>query len=83
MVATTRGYATGMIDDINAADNTKVGVQLALACVMYNVSVIEVAKRFGVSRTTVYAWFKGDSNVPRRHHAGINELLQELYTKYQ
>ena len=79
MVASTRGYSTGFIDDVNAADNTMVGVQLALACIMSNVPVMKIAKHFGVSRTTVYAWFKGESNVPRRHHERINVLLHELH----
>lgn len=81
--AYSRGYSTGFIDDVNAADNTMVGVQLGLACIMYNVSVINIAKKFDVSRTTVYAWFKGESNVPRKHHAEINTLLNELYATHQ
>ena len=83
MVASSRGYSTGFIDDVNAADNTKVGVQLALACIMYNVPVMQIAKHFDVSRTTVYAWFKGESNVPRKHHEEINTLLHELYVAHQ
>jgi len=83
MASTSRGYSTGFIDDVNAADNTKVGVQLALACVLYNVSVITIANHFDVSRTTVYAWFKGESNVPRKHHEEINNILTRLHEAHQ
>jgi hypothetical protein len=79
MNASSRGYSTGFIDEVNAADNTKVGVQLALACIMYNISVMEIAEHFDVSRTTVYAWFKGESNVPKKHYDEINKVLRELY----
>jgi hypothetical protein len=79
MVASSRGYSTGFIDAVNSADNTMVGVQLALACIMYDVPVMQIAKHFDVSRTTVYAWFKGESNVPRKHHEEINVLLRQMY----
>jgi len=80
MKASNRGYSTRFIDDVNAADNTKPGVQLALACITYDVSVISIANNFKVSRTTVYAWFKGESNVPRKHFKEINDLLRALNT---
>ena len=81
-MASTRGYSTGFIDDVNVADNTKAGVQLGLACIAYNVPVQTIAKHFEVSRTTVYAWFKGESNVPKKHHDAINELLHKLDITY-
>lgn len=77
-----RGYSTGFIDAVNAADNTKVGVQLGLACITYDISVLKVAEHFGVSRTTVYAWFKGESNVPKKHHDNINKLLHTLHVAH-
>jgi hypothetical protein len=81
MVASTKGYSTGFIDAVYEADNTKPGVQLALACMANNVPVMTVAKHFGVSRTTVYAWFKGESNAPRKHHAEMDRLIRELASK--
>jgi len=79
MKASSKGYSTGFIDAVNAADNTKVGVQLGLACITYDVPVLSIAKHFDVSRTTVYAWFKGESNVPKKHHDDINKVLHDLH----
>lgn len=53
------GYSQYTIQANKSADRRLVGVALGRACIANNVSVAEVAKRFKVSRQTVYNWFDG------------------------
>lgn len=42
-----------------AADGKHIGVALGRQCIKADVSVSFIAKKFGVSRQTVYNWFEG------------------------
>lgn len=55
----SHGYSLRLQDLNRRADGRKIGVRLGRACIEHNVPVSVVAKRMGVSRTTVYNWFCG------------------------
>lgn len=53
------GYSQYLVSANKSANKRLIGVALGRACIASNVSVADVAKRFGVSRQTVYNWFEG------------------------
>lgn len=55
----TYGYSRQTIEANKSADKRLLGVMLGRVCIAGNVSVSTVAKKFGVSRQTVYNWFEG------------------------
>jgi predicted transcriptional regulator len=54
------------------------GVRLAKLCVDKNIPVSDVAEFFGVSRVSVYAWFRGQVEVSDKHAAKVQDLLDKL-----
>jgi transposase len=52
------GYSQQTIVANKKASSRLVGVALGRACIAHGVAVSQVAKRFGVSRQTVYNWFE-------------------------
>lgn len=73
-----RGYSTLLLRDIRCANPHMLGVQLAKLCVDKNIPVSDVAEFFGVSRVSVYAWFRGQVEVSDKHAAKVQELLDKL-----
>lgn len=66
-----RGYSMRLNQLNNAAyveDPRHLGVLLGRFCIDNNVSVIQVAKDFGVTRQCVYNWFTGKTR-PRAETA--------------
>ena len=63
------GYSQQLVKANKKASIKKLGVQLGRHCISRGSSVIEVAEHFKVSRTAVYAWFKGESDMRAEHHA--------------
>lgn len=53
------GYSQGLVQANKKASARSLGVALGRLCIKHQISVQTVAKRFGVSRTTVYNWFTG------------------------
>jgi hypothetical protein len=54
-----RSYSNKFLLELRDADPTRVGVQLGRVCVDANLPAVYVAKVLEVSKTTVYAWFRG------------------------
>lgn len=75
-----RGYSYTIVQAIQAADQTLLGVKLAQVCVSRNIPVAKVARELGVSRPTVYSWFTGRFK-PRPSEATRIEDLTALYEK--
>ena len=71
-----RGYSISLAEAIKSADGNLLGVQLGLFCLEHNISAIEVARTLGVTRQTVYNWFRGDT-VPQPHHRPVVQGLIE------
>ena len=73
-----RGYANKFIQDVQGADQTKLGVQLGMACIKGEIPVSDVAEFFKVTRATVYNWFKGKTKVPTEHTDKIEKLIEKV-----
>ena len=58
----SQGYSFELVDANRKARRSHLGVALGRACIRAKVPVIAVADRFGVSRQSVYNWFKGVTN---------------------
>lgn len=56
------GYSLRLVRLNREADPSKLGVQLGRLCIEHDIPVTEVARRFKVTRVTVYNWFCGDSS---------------------
>jgi predicted transcriptional regulator len=73
-----RGYSVLLLRDIREANPHMLGVRLAKLCVGKSIPVSDVAAFFGVSRVTVYAWFRGQVEVSEKHAGKMHELLDKL-----
>ena len=54
-------YGQKFLLELRDADPTKLGVRLGRLCVDANIPALYVAKVLKVSKTTIYAWFRGQS----------------------
>jgi transcriptional regulator with XRE-family HTH domain len=72
------GYTITLASIIKRAPKNKIGVRLGRACVDANVSVIEVAEHFGVSRPTIYSWFTGRANPRMSQEEAIEQYIKKL-----
>ena len=71
------GYSQQLVKANKKANQKLLGVQLGKHCIAKDVPVIYVAKFFRVSRTAVYAWFKGESEISPEHYV----VAKEFYKK--
>jgi transcriptional regulator with XRE-family HTH domain len=74
----SKGYSALTIREIQEANPTLLGVKLAKICVDRNIPVSDVADFFGVSRVTVYSWFRGKTVVSGKHSDKMHKLLAKL-----
>ena len=71
------GYSQSLVYANKKASIKSLGVALGRVCIRANISVSDVAEFFGVTRMTIYNWFKGDS-VP---HSGYAEAINDYITQ--
>lgn len=55
----SRNYSQEFLIEMYKADPTNLGIALARACVSANLPAKYVARVLGVTRMTVYGWFRG------------------------
>ena len=55
------GYSQSLVFANRKANVRSLGVALGRVCIAKNISVQTIADTFGVSRMTIYNWFKGDA----------------------
>jgi hypothetical protein len=55
----SRPYSEKFLLSLSEADASQAGVQLGRLCVEANVPATYIAKALGVTRMTVYCWFRG------------------------
>jgi predicted transcriptional regulator len=67
-----------MADEIKSANQQLLGVQLGRVCLNKDIPVSDVASFFGVSRMTVYSWFRGKSIVSGKHAEKMQKLVDKL-----
>ena len=71
----SRGYSSRIIKANKEASTSNPGVLLGRLCIAKEIPVSDVSEFFGVSRMTIYKWFKG-LEIPRRKQiARIEEVL--------
>lgn len=73
-----RGYTVALVKANRQAPKHFIGVELGAACIRADVPVSEVARKFGVSRPAVYAWFCGRSIPQQVLHSAIEKYIKEL-----
>lgn len=73
-----KGYSTLTVREIEEANPKLLGVKLGRLCVKKDIPVSDVAEYFGVSRVTVYAWFRGQTVVSGKHADKMQKLVQQL-----
>lgn len=79
----SRTYSERFLVEMHQADPERFGIKLAKACVKANVPALYVAEIIGVSRMTVYSWFRGkplrdkNTQVAKRLYDIIEEDLAE------
>lgn len=77
----SNGYSFRFALAVNSADTSKLGVQLGNLCIDLDIPAVEVADHVGVTRATVYNWFKGTTRVPPAYQEKVQDLVQRLSVK--
>ena len=77
----SNGYSSRFAQAVNAADTGKIGVQLGNLCIENDIPAADVAEHFGVTRATIYNWFKGVTNVPPAYQEKVAEAVKGLLAK--
>ena len=77
----TYGYSQSLVAANKQANPKSLGVALGRVCTQKGISVSRVADYFGVSRMTVYNWFKGDSSPHPSLHTRIERYISSLKKK--
>ena len=72
------GYSQNLAYANMKASAKSLGVALGRVCIRSDVSVASVAEKFGVSRMTIYNWFKGDAIPHANYHSGITKYIDTL-----
>jgi hypothetical protein len=74
----TKGYSTLTVQEVKEANQNLLGVKLGRICVERNIPVTDVSDFFGVSRVTVYSWFRGKTVVSGKHADKMQKLIAKL-----
>jgi len=74
------GYSQNLVLANKQASAKSLGVALGRVCISKDISVQAVADAFGVSRMTIYNWFKGVSSPEKDMQARIQRYIK-LHTK--
>lgn len=56
------GYSQNLVQANKEASAKSLGVALGRFCIRNRISVRQISEHFGVSRMTVYNWFKGNTS---------------------
>ena len=76
------GYSHDLVEANKAADRRLLGVALGRLCISRGISVSEISEQFGVSRMTVYNWFRG-ATLPTRANEDLIRGYLVRYTKHR
>lgn len=72
------GYSTTFVEQVYAAPETMLGVQLARAFIRNGVPASRIAAQLGVSKPTVYAWAVGRFQPRAEYVVPIQDLIRQL-----
>lgn len=73
-----KGYSVLTAQEIKEANPNLLGVKLGKICVDRDIPVKDVAEYFGVSRVTIYGWFRGKMVVSGKHVDKVQTLINKL-----
>ena len=73
------GYSLRLLHGNRKASKKRFGVRFGRHCIDSNISVIEVVEKLGVSRQSVYNWFKG-GEVFVAYRPIVSALIQVMQT---
>jgi len=79
----TYGYSQSLVHANKKASVKSLGVALGRVCIRENISVSKIADDFGVTRMTIYNWFKGDSVPFHSYDKKINDYILQIKTHHQ
>lgn len=77
------GYSQSLVHANKQASAKSLGVALGRVCIRSNISVSKIADDFGVSRMTIYNWFKGDSTPHSFYVKDISDYIIRLKAQHQ
>lgn len=77
----SNGYSSRFVKIVNSADTNKLGVQLGNLCIEHDIPAQDAAEHFGVTRATIYNWFKGLTKVPPAYQDKVAEAVDTLLKK--
>ena len=69
------GYSWSLVEHVRASDQSLPHIQFASYAILNKIPAAAIAAEFGVSRATVYNWFKGVHS-PRPGH--IQQMLERM-----
>ena len=72
-----KGYSLRLVEAVQASDPRHPGVRLGKYCIAKGIPVAAMARKFGVSRMTIYTWFTS-AGVPRKDKI---ELIEKILSK--
>jgi transposase len=72
-----RGFSLRLVEANQNADSNLIGVQLGRYCITKNISAVDAADMFGVSKMTIYQWFVGNA----KPHKSKAEKIKKVLTK--
>ena len=73
-----KGYSVLIAQEIREANQSLLGVQLGRICLEKDIPVTDVSEFFGVSRVTVYSWFRGKAVVSGKYSDKMKRLVEKL-----
>lgn len=74
-----RSYSEKFIRELSANDNVggNIGIELAKLCVECNIPMPTVAKALGVTKLSVFNWFRGKA-INEKRHTAIHSLMASI-----
>ena len=79
----TYGYSQSLVYANKKASIKSLGVALGRVCIRANISVTKIADDFGVTRMTIYNWFKGDSVPYHSYDEAISDYINHTQATIQ
>ena len=79
----TYGYSQSLVYANKKASIKSLGVALGRECIRANISVTKIADDFGVTRMTIYNWFKGDSVPYHSYDEAISDYINHTQATIQ
>jgi len=73
-----KGYSLLTVQEVKEANQNLLGVKLGKICIERDIPVTDVAEFFGVSRVTIYSWFRGQVVVSGKHAEKMQKLIIKL-----